>query len=138
MRLLVKENGETLIGALISVLIFSIGIIAILGLVTSAFIETGNTQYRVKANEIIGNTISMMLLGDRSTEKIKENYTKEDGDGYKTFFSLVKSNLPGTSSEKNKPSIEIDNKGVVNINIKWQAPSDQQNHKISISTFIAE
>jgi len=138
MRLSVKQRGETLISAVMSILIFSIGIMAMLSLVTSTLIETGNTQYRVKANEIASNTISMMWLGDRSITKLKDSYAKDDGEGYKTFSALIKSNLPGTTSEKNKSTIEIDDKGVVNMNIKWQAPSDQQSHKIAVSTFIAE
>ena len=133
-----KQRGETLISALMSILIFSVGIMAVLGLMTTVLIETSNTQYRVKANEIASNTISMMWLGDRSVAKLKENYAQSEGEGYKIFFALVKSSLPGTTIEKNKPSIDVDNKGLINISIKWQRPSDLQSHKITMSTFIAE
>lgn len=133
-----KQRGETLISALMSILIFSVGIMAMLGLMTAVMIETGNTQYRIKANEIASNTISMMWVGERSVAKLKEKYAKPEGEGYKIFFSIVKSSLPGITTEKNKPSIDIDNKGLINISIKWQTPSDPQSHKITVSTFIAE
>lgn len=133
-----KQRGDTFISALMAILIFSAGIMAVLGLMTTVLTETSNTQYRVKANEIASNTISMMWLGDRSVAKLKENYAQSEGEGYKKFFALVKSNLPGTTIEKNKPSIDIDNKGLINISITWQRPSDLQSHKITMSTFIAE
>ena len=119
-------------------LVFSAGIMSMLGLLSNTLIETASVEYRSKASAIASNTLVNMMIGDKSLGNLKAQYAAPNGVQYQEFLKRVQSNLPGTLEEKNYPTISIGNKGVVEIKIKWKSPSDQLDHQIMMSSVITE
>ena len=134
----IKNKGESLISSMLAMLVFSAGIMSMLGLLSNTLIETASVEYRSKASAIASNTLINMMIGDKSLGNLRAQYAAPNGVQYQEFLKRVQSNLPGTLEEKNFPTISIENKGVVEIKIKWKSPSDQLDHQIMMSSVIAE
>jgi len=134
----IKNKGESLISSMLSMLVFSAGIMSMLGLLSNTLIETASVEYRSKASTIASNTLVNMMIGDKSLRNLRAQYAAPNGAQYQEFLSRVQSNLPGTLEEKNYPTISLGNKGVVEIKIKWKSPSDQLDHQIMMFSVIAE
>ncbi len=137
-KITIKNKGESLISSMLSMLVFSAGIMSLLGLLTNTLIETVSVEYRSKASAIASNTLVNMMIGDKSLNKLKTHYASPNGEQYKELLRRVQSNLPGTLEEKNYPTISVGEKGVVEIKIKWKSPSDQLSHQIMMSSIITE
>ncbi len=137
-KITIKNKGESLISSMLSMLVFSAGIMSLLGLLTNTLIETASVEYRSKASAIASNTLVNMMIGDKSLNKLKTHYASPNGEQYKELLRRVQSNLPGTLEEKNYPTISVSEKGVVEIKIKWKSPSDQLSHQIMMSSIITE
>lgn len=137
-KIQIKNKGESLISSMLSMLVFSAGIMSLLGLLTNTLIETASVEYRSKASAIASNTLVNMMIGDKSLNKLKTHYASPNGEQYKELLRRVQSNLPGTLEEKNYPTISVGEKGVVEIKIKWKSPSDQLSHQIMMSSIITE
>lgn len=137
-KIQIKNKGESLISSMLSMLVFSAGIMSLLGLLTNTLIETASVEYRSKASAIASNTLVNMMIGDKSLNKLKTHYASPNGEQYKELLRRVQSNLPGTLEEKNYPTISVSEKGVVEIKIKWKSPSDQLSHQIMMSSIITE
>ncbi len=137
-KIQIKNKGESLISSMLSMLVFSAGIMSLLGLLTNTLIETVSVEYRSKASAIASNTLVNMMIGDKSLNKLKTHYASPNGEQYKELLRRVQSNLPGTLEEKNYPTISVGEKGVVEIKIKWKSPSDQLSHQIMMSSIITE
>jgi Tfp pilus assembly protein PilV len=123
---------------MLSMLVFSAGIMSMLGLLSNTLIETASVEYRSKASAIASNTLVNMMIGDKSLGNLRAQYVAPNGAQYQELLNRVQSNLPGTLEAKNYPTISIGNKGVVEIKIKWKSPSDQLDHQIMMSSVIAE
>ncbi len=137
-KITIKNKGESLISSMLSMLVFSAGIMSLLGLLTNTLIETASVEYRSKASAIASNTLVNMMIGDKSLNKLKTHYASPNGEQYKELLRRVQSSLPGTLEEKNYPTISVGEKGVVEIKIKWKSPSDQLSHQIMMSSIITE
>lgn len=137
-KILVKNKGESLIGSMLSMLVFSAGIMSLLGLLSNTLIETASVEYRSKASSIASDALVDMMIGDKSKEKLQELYAAPNGAQYVGLLRKVQSNLPGTLDVKNYPTIKIDDKRGVEIIIKWKSPSDLASHQIMMSSTIYE
>ena len=137
-KIQIKNKGESLISSMLSMLVFSAGIMSLLGLLTNTLIETASVEYRSKASAIASTTLVNMMVGDKALGNLKMQYAAPNGAQYQEFLRRVQSNLPGTLEEKNYPTISVGEKDVVEIKIKWKSPSDQLSHQIMMSSIITE
>ncbi len=137
-KIQIKNKGESLVSSMLAMLVFSAGIMSLLGLLSNTLIETASVEYRSKASEIASNTLVNMMVGDKALGNLRMQYAAPNGAQYQEFLRRVQSNLPGTQEERNYPTVSIGNKGVVEIKIKWKSPSDQLDHQIMMSSVIAE
>lgn len=134
----IKNKGESLISSMLAMLVFSAGIMSMLGLLSNTLIETASVEYRSKASTIASNALVNMVIGDKSLGTLRAQYAAPNGAQYQEFLNKVQSNLPGTLEEKYFPTISIGNKGLVEIKIKWKSSSDQLDHQIMVSSVISE
>ena len=56
-----KNKGESLISSMLAMLVFSAGIMSMLGLLSNTLIETTSVEYRSKASAIASNTLVNMM-----------------------------------------------------------------------------
>ena len=119
------QAGGFLLEALIGVLIFSFGILGIVGLQAQSLRHTGESEYRAEAIYLANSLISKMWTDDPSVLKAKYDSTV-GGAGYVAFKADVAA-LPGGAA--NLPIVLVDPAAPVP-----QSPS-VQGHVVLVSVF---
>lgn len=124
-----RMHGMMLIEALVAILIFSIGVISLVGLQARAIAQTTDAKYRADAaflaNQIIGEvwakrpsmaTFAYTGTGTSSNTSITD------------WLTAIHSNLPGVvcsgsplACTTNGPSVEVA-ANQVTVTVRWQAP----------------
>lgn len=124
-----------LLEALIAILIFSMGILAIVGMQGSAVRATSDAKYRSDASMLANKLIGQMWVSDRTAATLQINFqggNGTDGSAYTAWYSGVQATLPGAGA--NPPSVAVvtvppvlpnDPKlGQVSISIHWNLPGE--------------
>lgn len=133
------QRGGFLLEALIGVLIFSFGILGIVGLQAQSLRHTGDAEYRAEATYLANSLISKMWTDDPAVLHAKYDSTV-GGAGYVSFENEV-ANLPGVvvASSTNLPLVLVDPAApapqtpslqghVVQVTVFWQLPGDPTIH----------
>jgi type IV pilus assembly protein PilV len=138
------QGGSFLLEALIGVLIFSFGILGIVGLQAASLRHTGESEYRAEAMYYANSLISQMWTDDPAGLKGKYDSTV-GGAGYTAFSNTVTAvgGLPGagatppivlvdpakdcanTNDVAPPPSLQSH---VVVVCVYWQVPGDADIH----------
>jgi type IV pilus assembly protein PilV len=124
------QSGGSLLEGLLAILLFSIGMLSLLMLLSAALVETGNARYRSEASLLASDLITQMWTGDRSLTELRARFTEPESEDYQRWLATVHSRLPGTSGTTNLPTISIDDERRVRIQMRWQAPGDGKNHQL--------
>src|SRR5665811_2244945 len=86
------QEGAFLLEALIGILIFSLGILGIVGLQAQAIRSTNDAEYRAEAVYLANSLVSQMWADDRNTLKAKYD-SVVNGPKYVTFVLDVQSRM---------------------------------------------
>ena len=138
------QSGGFLLEALIGVLIFSFGILGIVGLQAQSLRHTGDAEYRAEATYLANSLISKMWTDDPGVLKAKYDSTVGTGAGYVAFKGVVgdpATGLPGVDvvGNVNLPIVLVDPAApvpqspsvqghVVQVSVFWQMPGDTTVH----------
>lgn len=138
------QSGIALLEALVAILIFSIGILALVGLQATAIKQSTDARYRAEAAALANELIGQMWLVNRTdasqtTANLKNNFAT-DGPEYDKWAARVLATLPGNIP----PTVSVDESGTalpgrVFITIQWKAPSEQADapaHTYLVTTMI--
>jgi type IV pilus assembly protein PilV len=79
-----KQSGVMLLEALIAILIFSLGILGVVGMQASAIAANRDAKYRTDAGLLANELIGEMMSGDRSGAFLKSNFQGDDDDALGT------------------------------------------------------
>lgn len=121
-RLLKNQSGMMLLEGLIATLIFSLGILAIVGMQAVAVKQVTDARYRSEACLLANELLGTMWVSDRTTATMKANFDT-GGDGYDAWLLRVAAVLPGVTA--NPPTVNVDlATGVVTVTVNWLAPSE--------------
>jgi type IV pilus assembly protein PilV len=133
MRANQTQKGVMLIEAMIGILIFSIGILALIGMQSVAIKNTTEARYRSEASFLAGQIVGQMWV-DRS------NLTLYAAAGYAprdNWVNNVAATLPGINVAGNVlvPTIAVDTTGTpplneVTVTIRWQQPGETQTRNV--------
>jgi len=147
-----------LLESLIAILIFSVGILAIVGMQGAAVKATSDAKYRSDAGILANNLIAQMWASDHTAAKLLTNFQAPgDGTGGPLYMAWlndpnggVYATLPG--SPANPPQVSMaqtvlytDLAGLpvktsqVTILIQWKAPNDPDaapTHSYTVTTQI--
>lgn len=133
-----KQYGVMLLEALVSILIFSIGILAIVALQGTSVKLASDSRYRSDANMLASKYIGEMWLASSSPTFATDFAT--GGSEYLKLNSSVVTTLP-MAGAVSSPAVTINTYSVsspsstVTIDIYWQAPGGT-GHKYTTSTQI--
>jgi type IV pilus assembly protein PilV len=123
------QGGIVLIEGLIAVLIFSLGILAIVGMQTIAVKETTNARYRSEASLLANQLLGTMWVSDRTATALQLSFNSPNGTGYLAW--LGNANTPGTVAgtlpgvvDPILPVVDVDGFGTVTVTINWLAPGE--------------
>lgn len=118
------QSGVMLLEALIAILIFSLGILALVGLQATAINQSTDARYRSEAALLANDIIGQMWATDRQPATLQANFNT-GGALYNTWLPRVRAALPGVAA--NPPTIVVDGQGVATVTINWLAPYEAPN-----------
>ncbi|TDS83239.1 type IV pilus modification protein PilV [Comamonas sp. JUb58] len=133
-----QQRGVLLLEALIAILIFSLGILGVVGLQAASIKQATAAEDRAKAASLANDLISRMWASNHTTLSTNFGAT---GDGFTRWMETVEgSQLPGVKdSDTLKPTISFTDgptsaTGIAlstqaKIIIKWQAPNESTAHQ---------
>lgn len=131
-----NQGGVMLIEVLIGMLIFSIGILAMLGMQTTALRATVDAKYRSEAGFLANQIVGIMWsdadnLGDYATATCPSTTTCN------AWLTSVEAALPSATGP-NAPTIAVSGRQVT-VTVRWQRPGEAtvSQHQIVANIFRA-
>lgn len=118
------QAGSVLLEALIAILIFSMGILAIVGMQTTAVKAASDAKYRSDASLLANELIGEMWGTDRIGANLQTSF-QTGGARYNIWLNNIVNNniLPGVAATP--PTVVIDPAtGTVTVQVFWKLPSE--------------
>ncbi|WP_280154312.1 type IV pilus modification protein PilV [Piscinibacter sp. XHJ-5] len=120
-----------LLEVLVSILIFSIGVLSIVGLQANSVKQSSSARYRTDASLLANDLIGRMWVTDRTYATLNTNFATS-GTEYTSWLPQVQAALPGSAA--NPPTVTVVSVpagGVggtpssrVTITLSWKAPNE--------------
>ncbi|MGH8729014.1 MAG: type IV pilus modification PilV family protein [Burkholderiales bacterium] len=121
--LLKKERGIVLLEGLIAILIFSFGVLALVGLQAASIKNVTEAKYRSDAAFFANQVVARMWVSDKAT---LETDFETGGAAYDAWLAEVQDaarGLPGSTA--NAPTIDVEPaNNMVTVTVFWVSPSD--------------
>jgi type IV pilus assembly protein PilV len=124
-----QGRGLVLIDVLISVLVFSVGVLAIVAMQAVAAQQSSQAKYRADATMLANALISRMWLTDRTVATLTDTFSTGEA-GYDEWLATVEEALPGATD--NPPEVTVDSvaggagappTARVTVLVQWKPPS---------------
>jgi type IV pilus assembly protein PilV len=133
MRAMKSQAGVMLIEALVGILIFSIGILALIGMQAQAIRNTTDARYRSEAAFLATEVIGRMWIDIANLPKFDKDYGSAFAarDDWETKVSAT---LPGVDlAGATRPTIELDaTTNEVTVLIQWQQPGETVTRRLQM------
>jgi len=133
MRAMRSQAGVMLIEALIGILIFSIGILALIGMQATAMRNTADARYRSEASFLATEVIGRMWIDIANLGNFDKDYsgTFPARDDWETKVSET---LPGVDlTGATRPTIEVDTvTGEVTVSVFWLQPGETSTRRLQM------
>lgn len=136
-----SQAGSFLLEALIGILIFTFGILGLVGLQAQSMRVTNDTEFRAEAAYLASRLVSEMWTADQTSLQATYGSTAGNGAGYTAFLGWIASaGLPG-STGANKPTVLFNGEitpaipapsqqgNVVQITVLWLLPGEPAPHQ---------
>ncbi|MBU6459600.1 MAG: type IV pilus modification protein PilV [Proteobacteria bacterium] len=131
-----NQRGSVLIESLIAILIFSIGLLAMVGLQADAIKNTSEALYRAQAGYLAEQIIGFMWA-DRDNLSTYANHPTpgtlcapqgpaSTNTNVLSWLNEISSELPNAGAARQ--SIDIGNANLVTVTVCWQPPQDPSPH----------
>lgn len=136
------QRGAMLLEALVALLIFSFGILGVVGLQAAAVQQSTDARYRSEAAQLVDQLIGQMWTTSRTPAALQASFNTCGGStctGYASWAATVATRLPGVNTGgTTKPVVNVDNSGIVTVTIYWKSPSDETAHQFSVEAQIVQ
>lgn len=117
-----RVGGAVLVDGLVAILLFSIGILGVLGLQAVAIKQTGNAKYRTDAALYADRLIAQMWSGGKAN--LATDFSR-GGTAFGAWQTQLAGSLPGVDA--NPPTVSFDGSQVT-IVVNWSSPDDGSVH----------
>lgn len=131
-----RQSGYMLLEVLISILLFSVGILGTIATQAVAVRSNSEARYRIDASFLANSLIARMWTGDRSPTNLQSSYGVS-GSRYLAWLADVQAQLPGVTA--NPPTVQFTTEAsgiAVTATVRWQAPGDAAVHQYVATTSI--
>ncbi|MGH8649665.1 MAG: type IV pilus modification PilV family protein [Burkholderiales bacterium] len=134
----IRQRGATLLEALIGILIFSVGILALVGMQALAIKHMSDAKYRSDAsffaNEIIGQMwVNRSLNGVNQLPLYAYAGSGAPPVVIDNWVTSIQNALPGVTAAANRPIITVAGITVagatVTVTVRWQLPGGSDVHR---------
>jgi type IV pilus assembly protein PilV len=132
-----RTAGSALIESLLALVVFSVGLLSLLMLLTSALKQSDNARYRSEASFLASDLIGQMWSGDRTLQSLQQRFDSAS-DTYQRWLVRVQSTLPGVTADRNQPELKIDDSRNITLTLHWQSPSDTEQHQLVVVTRLTD
>jgi type IV pilus assembly protein PilV len=116
-----QQSGVVLLESLIAILVFSLGILGIVGMQATAVKQVTDARYRSEASLLVDQLLGTMQVSDRSAAALQTRFST-GGTGYTGWLGNVSATLPGIASYP--PSVAVNANGTVTVTVRWRAPNE--------------
>ncbi len=121
LQLSANQKGVMLLEALLGILIFSIGILAVVGMQTVAVRTVSESKYRMDAS-FLANEVIGQMWGNRTNLALYDYNGGVPNAVLTKWVTKVTATLPGAAA--NPPNIDIGAGGIVTVVVFWQHPEE--------------
>jgi type IV pilus assembly protein PilV len=122
------QGGATLLEAMIGILIFSLGILALVGMQALAIKQVNDAKYRADASFFANQIIGEMWVNRTNLA----NYAYAGGGGppaaLANWVTSVQNGLPGVTGAVNQPTVTVAGT-TVTVTVFWQPPAATAAHR---------
>ncbi len=142
------QRGSAILEAMISILIFSIGVIALMGLQTTSIKNSSDAKHRADAAYLANQIIGQMWV-DRGNITLYDHQsggavcapagTASGNANVTAWLAQVSASLPGASSVAQQIAVgALTGSGAypVTVTICWQAPEETTPHNFAVTAEI--
>lgn len=157
-----QQSGVMLLEALIAILIFSLGILGIVGMQASAMSASRDAKYRTDAGLLANEIIGQMWAADRQGDQFRDAFQGDiddalpgsvvaDGPRFLLWRARVRATLPGGDAEDPRvdplvtvvpgpvnPAQTVVEPHTVTVVVRWKGPNDDLVHSYTVTTRIAQ
>jgi type IV pilus assembly protein PilV len=136
-----------LLEALIAILIFSIGILGVVGMQAMSVKQSTDARYRIEAALLAQQLLGRMWVSNRTATVLNTNFSSAACAAsttcttYNTWYASVASTLPGVAAVgATAPEVTVGSDGTVMIKLRWLAPGDDATapHEYKVITRISQ
>jgi type IV pilus assembly protein PilV len=113
-------RGVVLIEILVAILLFSIGVLGLIGLQVASMKNVGESQYRVEA-ALLANSLTAQMRTSPAASRATD-FASPGGSRFSAWSSSVTSSLPGASATP--PTVDTSTYPTVTVTISWRAIND--------------
>ena len=134
-----RQKGSSLLEALVAILLFSIGILGMVGLLGTSIRATNDVRYRLEAANLANGMVATMWAMDPA--KLDTQFG-DDGDQMETWRTKAADLLPSSgahppSVDLSKPSLSLQSRSVV-VSVFWQLPGSTELHSYVLTAQIGK
>lgn len=140
-----KQAGIMLLEGLIAILVFSLGILALVGMQGVAVKQVTDAKYRSDASLLASQLIGTMWVSNRTPAALKASFDTASGASTEltNWKATVAATLPGITDDTNQPTVDVTSLGTVNdgtvtMTIFWRAPGDDASSPIHKYVTVAQ
>ncbi len=121
-----SQRGATLIEGLVAITIFSFGILAVIGMMTTHMATAGDARYRMEAVQLADSIMTDMRVkyanSDHATRAT--NFSGPSGTDFLFWTDRIESTLPHAGIDDGEQlGITFADK-TVTVTVQWRAPAD--------------
>lgn len=145
-----NQRGILLLEAMIAIVIFSLGVLGLIGLQSVSVKQSSDAKFRSDASMLADELIGRIWVSDRTAATVKANFSSPDGAAYLQWVGdaskpgSVLATLPG--ADAHLPDVKIDtvagggggaDTSAVSITLYWKAPYENgAEHQYTVTTRI--
>jgi type IV pilus assembly protein PilV len=133
-----RQQGSMLLEALIAILIFSVGILALVGLQAASIKNTTDAKFRSDAAFLANKVIAQMWVADTATGANLATLFNTGGAGYNAWLADVQAGLPAATGAIAVAPGVMPGSNVATVTLGWQAPGDNTAHSYVASAQITK
>lgn len=123
-----RQRGATLLEALIGILIFSIGILALVGMQALAIKHMSDAKYRSDAAFFASEIIGQMWVNRTSLGTYAYAGAGAPPAAIDSWVTSIQNTLPGVTAAANLPIITVAGT-TVTVTVRWQLPGGADVHR---------
>lgn len=141
------QAGVMLLEALIAILVFALGVLALVGLQTLSIKQSGDAKYRADAVLLANELIGQMWVTNRSFATLSAQFAT-GGPAYQAWVDRITANntLPGVAA--NPPEVLVEQvvlpvpavppSNRVTVTLQWKAPNEPAGDPVRSVTVVTE